>query len=534
MPYDGFEYMDDNNVRENENDPNKFLNVNTSKQAVKGMWITADFIVPYKLKWLTDDMPLGMVNTEKIYGSPHTRRNGRMGGQRKLVAGHFSVERYGFHIKLLKFYISLGCIITKVHSIIEFDQKPLFEPYITHCNTQRRKAMKNNDPVLKRLYKLLANALYGKCLQSDTKYNTVSVLTEIGERYAKLCGQPRFKNRRWIVKDRVALVTRTKKEIYLTAPIFIGACVLQLAKLTNYSFHLQVAKASCETFPEIAPYPLRELDLEIIIRSREYIHSIYLVYADTDSLGYEIVFTEKAKNMTHDELFRKTFFCKYLDRSNFKVLSKESYCEAGEMGYIKSEVSDNIVHEVIALTPKCYSILSYERGSNTATTKFAIKGCPIRTGEKVYTHEVFRKVLEDREYQIPQAVSNHIRRDPETGVNTVRVSKTCLSILDNKRFWINDQESYGYAHPKTYEMGYKNGNIIAADGFDIKGTRTIDNELDVEEDISDIDEYEDGGDFFSEQDDDDDVQHTRENGETYNIDYDIDDENITHYKKPNT
>ena len=51
MPYDGFEYMDDNNVREYENDPNKFLDVNTSEQAVKGMWITADFIVLDKLKW---------------------------------------------------------------------------------------------------------------------------------------------------------------------------------------------------------------------------------------------------------------------------------------------------------------------------------------------------------------------------------------------------------------------------------------------------------------------------------------------------
>ena len=105
-------------------------------------------------------MPLGLVNSQAIYASEYTRSLGKAGEQ-KLIAGHFGLEQYGMDIKLLQYYIRLGVIITKVHDILEFEQKPLFRPYIDHCLSKRAEAAKNNDPVQKRLYKLLANSLYG-------------------------------------------------------------------------------------------------------------------------------------------------------------------------------------------------------------------------------------------------------------------------------------------------------------------------------------------------------------------------------------
>ena len=128
--------------------------------------------------------------------------------------------------------------------------------------------------------------------------------------------------------------------------------------------------------------------------------------------------------MTHEFLFKNTFLHSYLDKSNFKVLSKEGLCDPGDLGFLKSEISDNVVEEVICLSPKCYSILSYERESGKKDIKSAVKGCPTRVGVKVYNHEIFRKVLKEEGYTSPHAISNHIRRDPATGVNTVRVKKT--------------------------------------------------------------------------------------------------------------
>merc|ERR1711951_93402 len=225
MPYDKMEFLDDARVEVYNKDPREFLKIDTSDTAEIGYWATVDFTIPDELKELTDDLPLGLVNSQAIYASEYTRSLGKA-GQQKLIAGHFGLEQYGMYIKL-------GVTITKVHDIIQFKQKPLFRPYIDHCLSKRAEASANNDPVQKRLYKLLANSLYGKCLQSDLKYNSSSVLVEIGERYSKLVGHPRFKSRKWIIPDKVALVSKSKAEIVLRAPIFIGACVLQLAKLIN-------------------------------------------------------------------------------------------------------------------------------------------------------------------------------------------------------------------------------------------------------------------------------------------------------------
>ena len=254
---------------------------------------------------------------------------------------------------------------------------------------------------------------------------------------------------------------------------------------------------------------MREADLDLIKFSRQYIYSITLSYCDTDSLGLYVVYTEKGKDMTHDFLFTKTILSKYIDRSNFKVLSKESVCEPCDLGYLKSEIADNIVEECIFLTPKVYSILSHERGSDNTLTKLAVRGCPVRVAEKLYIHDVFRKILEVDDYEGPIAESNHIRRDRINGVNTVRVKKKCISLLDNKRYWVSDLKSYGYSHPDIFAMGYKLGDVISGSGTDIKGTvhREIINDIedevqsDLEDDIS-MGSYNDADDFFSDVEDD--------------------------------
>ena len=105
----------------------------------------------------------------------------------------------------------------------------------------------------------------------------------------------------------------------------VGCIVLQLAKLVNYEFLLSVAKPSCADFPIHSSFPIKKDDHALIVASREYIQSIDMLYADTDSQMLKITYTDKAKYMTQDFLYKNTFLKKYLDRSNFKYLSKESY-----------------------------------------------------------------------------------------------------------------------------------------------------------------------------------------------------------------
>ena len=134
-------------------------------------------------------------------------------------------------------------------------------------------------------------------------------------------------------------------------------------------------------------------------------------------------------------------------------------------------------------------------------------------GEKVYTHEVFREILHNANYPIPSVSANYIRRNrDECGISTIRQSKTCLSLIDNKRFWVSLNHSYAFGHPETYKLGYKDDDIVAASGSRIKALDQYDNEDFYDEFCSSESQY-DNGDFFSETVQSDDLFFFGENGE---------------------
>ena len=166
--------------------------------------------------------------------------------------------------------------------------------------------------------------------------------------------------------------------------------MLQLAKLKNLSFLFQVVKPSCSMFESYnISYPILEEDRQIIEQSRKIFSACFLIYCHTDSQLLFFVLTAEAKHMTHDQIIKHTFLNKYLDRSNFTVLSTESQCEQGQLGYLKNEVADNPILECVALSPKCYSVQTIDRKTGLFSQKSAIKGCPPRLAGKIFTHESF-------------------------------------------------------------------------------------------------------------------------------------------------
>ena len=72
-------------------------------------------------------------------------------------------KNYLVRYRMLKFYVSHGMIVDKVHNVISFKQSRWLEKYISF-NTLKRNKAKNDFE--KDLYKLLNNAFYcktGKC-----------------------------------------------------------------------------------------------------------------------------------------------------------------------------------------------------------------------------------------------------------------------------------------------------------------------------------------------------------------------------------
>ena len=64
-----------------------------------------------------------------------------MSNTEKLVLTLEDKEKYVVHYKNLQFYLSQGMQLKKMHRVIEFNQEPWMEPYIT-MNTEFRKQAK--------------------------------------------------------------------------------------------------------------------------------------------------------------------------------------------------------------------------------------------------------------------------------------------------------------------------------------------------------------------------------------------------------
>ena len=61
----------------------------------------------------------------------------------KLIPHLMDHKNYCIHYRNLKYLVSLGVEITKVHNIVSFKQKDWMRPYI-EFNTDRRKQSKND------------------------------------------------------------------------------------------------------------------------------------------------------------------------------------------------------------------------------------------------------------------------------------------------------------------------------------------------------------------------------------------------------
>ena len=77
--------------------------------------------------------------------------NIKVGATNKLIPNLYPKKNYVVHYRNLKFYLSQGAILIKVHKILEFKQSAWMKPYIDF-NTERRKATNEAD---KNLFKKL-------------------------------------------------------------------------------------------------------------------------------------------------------------------------------------------------------------------------------------------------------------------------------------------------------------------------------------------------------------------------------------------
>ena len=176
----------------------------------------------------------------------------------KLVPNLMNKKKYVVHYRNLQLYLSLGMKVTKLHRVLEFNEKPWMEPYI-RLNTDLRKQAKSafeND-----FYKLMNNSVFGKTMENLRKRVDIKLVRTDGtenEKIRKIIAKPNF-NRRIRFTDELSAIHVNETNLTLNKPIYVGFSVLDLSKRIMYDWYYNNLK-------------------------KRYSENCTLLYTDTDSL----------------------------------------------------------------------------------------------------------------------------------------------------------------------------------------------------------------------------------------------------------
>ena len=143
----------------------------------------------------------------------------------------------------MKYFLSKGLTLKKVHKILEFKQNAWMKPYIDF-NTQKRKEATNEAD--KNLFKLLNNAVYGKTMENMRKRIKIRI-TKTPKDFIKYASRPTYINHD-IFGKRLVAIHEKKELLTLNKSIYVGCTVLELSKLEMHEFSYDFMKDNVRKF----------------------------------------------------------------------------------------------------------------------------------------------------------------------------------------------------------------------------------------------------------------------------------------------
>lgn len=242
---------------------------------------------------------------------------------KKLLLTLYDKKKYVLHYRTLKYALSQGLKLNKVHRVLQFTQTAWLKPYI-ELNTLERTNAKNDFE--KNLFKLFSNAIFGKSMENVRDRADIKLKNKWDGKdgVRVLIARPNFKSRT-IFNENLVAIEMKKSEVFLNKPIIIGATVLEISKLKMYSFHYDYIK-------------------------KEFKNNCRILYTDTDSFVYDI----KTENF-YDFMKRRS---ELFDTSDYA----SDNCHKIELkhkkvpGLMKDEVCGKCMTEFVGIRSKMYSI----------------------------------------------------------------------------------------------------------------------------------------------------------------------------------
>ena len=237
----------------------------------------------------------------------------------------------------------------------------------------------------------MSNSAFGKTMESKRKRLSIEIVRtqdELQKQTSKMWMKT-FK----IFNNQLAAITFAQRKIYWDKPTIVGATILDLSKRHMYWFHYMYMKPNFRTL---------------------------VLYSDTDSLIYEIESEDIYADLKENEQVHPEF-----DFSNYKednqLYSKHQKLETLKF---KDEVGGKIIHSIVALKSKLYSIAmgDQQKISAKGTTKHA---------QKNLQHSVFYRILEK---ETLLRTLNYTINSERHNLFTLQTTKISLSCFDDKRY----------------------------------------------------------------------------------------------------
>lgn len=324
-------------------------------------------------------------------------------GGKKLTPNLMNKTNYVLHYRNFKQALKMGLKCTKIHRVLQFNQKPFMKKYIDF-NTDKRKISKNDFE--KNFFKLMNNSVFGKTMENVRKHIDIKLCTS-DDKFRKLVNDCRYSSCK-VFSDNFVAVERLRKVILLNQPIYVGMSILDISKTLVYDFHYNYFK-------------------------KNYGEKCKLLMTDTDSLVYEIETEDINEDIFNDR-------SKKFDMSNYPSESKFYDGEnKSKIGLLKNEGEGSEFIKFVGLKSKMYSLINEKRKEK-------------KTGKGINKTVLKRDInFSDYVEVLTEGKQNHnimkSMRNYKQEVYTIEQKKVSLSAYDDKRYILDDGiSSYSYGH----------------------------------------------------------------------------------------
>jgi hypothetical protein len=207
-----------------------------------GMLIECDLDYPAELHDRDSDMPLApekrRISLQELsklqqlaYHNIQGETNNPFMNERLLLTLH-NKKNYVALADNLRYYLSRGLRITKIHKALQFNQENWLRDLMIYSFELRRSATLRGDTIIASFIKSILCQMYGCMLQTTEKYVNIKPCFSKSE-CIKLIAKPTFKDV-ISISDHLSLFQMAKTSVKITAPLLCAVQILEYSKLLLY------------------------------------------------------------------------------------------------------------------------------------------------------------------------------------------------------------------------------------------------------------------------------------------------------------